>query len=114
MARASLVLLLLAACGTSPDERPVTFEYVSLGILAPTCGQVQCHSSTTKTEGYSFDTLEGSRKALTRLTEGTDDENDLVRVITADDGDRMPPDSPLNDEDIALIRAWIASGKQGL
>ncbi|HEY4057207.1 MAG TPA: c-type cytochrome domain-containing protein [Kofleriaceae bacterium] len=116
---ALLVTVTFAGCGTSPDERPVTFEYVSLGILAPTCGQVQCHSSTTKEEGYAFDTLAGAREALIDLAGGPNDPpvaegTQLIEVITTSGGDRMPPDSPLADEDVDLIRNWINDGRRGL
>lgn len=110
-----LIAALGAGCGTSPDERPVSFEFVTLGILAPTCGQVQCHSTTTKTAGYAFDTLAASREALTTLTDDRSaDSSKLIEVMTASGGSRMPPDSPLNEEDITLVKLWIDDGRMGL
>ncbi|CAN5871968.1 hypothetical protein BH11MYX2_BH11MYX2_08620 [soil metagenome] len=103
-----------AACGTSPDERPVTIEEVSLGILAPTCGQVQCHSTTTRTAGYAFDTLAASKKALLELTQDTAARSKLIEVMRESGGSRMPPDSPLAEEDITLIETWIDAGRKGL
>lgn len=104
----------LAACGTSPDERPVTVEVVALSILAPSCGQVQCHSTTTKTEGYAFDTLDAAKASLRELVGTTSANSELVEVLHADGEERMPPDSPLAEEDIALIEAWIDAGAPGL
>jgi len=116
MHRLLLVTLLagLVACGTTPDERPVTVEVVALSILAPNCGQVQCHSTTTNLEGYAFDTLDAAKKSLNRLAGTTLANSELVEVLHADGDKRMPPDSPLADEDIALVEAWIEAGRPGL
>lgn len=101
---------MFAGCGTTPDERPVTLEVVALSILAPSCGQVQCHSSSTKLEGYAFDTLEGNRAALRRIV----GDGKLMEVLTATGDKRMPADTPMDEQDIALIQAWIDLGAPGL
>ncbi len=108
------LLLGLIGCGTTPDERPATVEVVALSILTPNCGQVQCHSTTTNLEGYAFDTLAAAKKSLKRLVGATVAQSELVEVLHADGDERMPPDSPLAEEDIALIEAWIAAGAPGL
>jgi hypothetical protein len=109
--------LLLAACGTT-DPRPATVEVIAEEILAPTCGQVQCHSTTTMQSGYAFDTLAAAKVALKPLTGmggGMGKNNrSLIQVITDTGGKRMPPDSPLDDADITLIKTWVANGAQGL
>ncbi len=97
----------LAGCGTTPDERPVTFEVVTLSVLAPTCGQVQCHSTSTHTKGYAFDTLAASRDSL----RGTGDRNEVWQQIESGE---MPPDAPLAEEDKQLIKAWLDAGAPGL
>ena len=103
---------LFAACGTTPDDRPATFEYVSLTVLAPSCGTVACHSTTTQTQGYAFDTLAGARLALRSLVSaGHPEGSRLIEVITSN---QMPPDVPMLDQDVALIEAWITNGAQGL
>lgn len=110
----------IAACGTDEDERPTTLEVVTLTVLAPSCGQVQCHSSTTKTQELAFDTVDDARRAMIELEvdlaigEGRPLENDLMNVLNGDGLERMPPDSPLADEDLALIRAWLTAGGPGL
>ena len=114
MRKLFVMLPLLAACGTEPDSRPVTFEAVVFEVLAPTCGQVQCHSTTTRLEGYAFDTLAAAKESLRDLVGSTVNNSELVEVLHADGEERMPPDSPLADEDIALIEAWIAAGAPGL
>ncbi len=80
----------------------------------PNCGQVQCHSTTTNLEGYAFDTLDAAKKSLNRLAGTTLANSELVEVLHADGDKRMPPDSPLADEDIALVEAWIEAGRPGL
>ncbi len=105
----------LAGCGTTPDERPPTLEVVALSILAPTCGQVQCHSSSTKLVGYAFDTLAGAKAALNRLVGGPGGNgNGLLSVLRASGDKRMPADAPMDEQDIALIQEWIDLGAQGL
>ncbi len=109
-------LAIVTGCGTSPDERPPTLEVVALSILSPSCGQVQCHSSSTKLRAYAFDTLAGNRAALLKLVGvgGTKPNNKLMEVLTATGGERMPPDVPMDEQDIALIKEWIDGGAQGL
>ncbi len=97
----------MAGCGTTSDERPVTFEVVTLSVLAPTCGQVQCHSTSTHTQGYAFDTLSASRESL----RATGDRDEIWKQIESGE---MPPDAPLADEDKALIKAWLDAGAPGL
>lgn len=111
--RAALVAL-VAGCGTTPDERPATLEVVTLEVLAPTCGQVQCHSTTTRTEGLAFDTIDAARESLRDLGVGAGRGGELYEVLTADGEERMPPDSPMNDQDIALIMTWVDAGAPGL
>jgi len=115
MAQRSILIvgsLLAAACGTSGDARPATFEVVSLAVLAPACGTVACHSSTTKVQGYAFDTLDGARASLRELVRaGAPERSRLLDVITSR---QMPPDAPLADQDVALIEQWITGGAEGL
>ncbi|MEO6773482.1 MAG: hypothetical protein ABI467_10745 [Kofleriaceae bacterium] len=106
--------IVLAACGT-PDSRPATVEVVALEILAPSCGQVQCHSTTTNQSGYAFDTLAAAKVSLRSLVgTGGGDRHSLLEVLTSTGDKRMPPDAPLDDDDIALVEAWIHAGAQGL
>lgn len=98
--------LALAACGTSPDSRPATFEVVTEEVLKPSCGLVACHSSTTNESGYAFDTLAAAR--ATFVDQGT---NEIHEKITEKE---MPPDSPMAEADIQLFEAWLSAGKPGL
>jgi hypothetical protein len=111
-----LLLATLVACGAE-DPRSPTVEVISLEILAPSCGAPQCHSTSTNQSGYAFDTLAAAKVSLRQLvgtsTGGHGDRN-LVDVITATGGKRMPPDAPLDPDDVALIEAWVNAGAKGL
>lgn len=72
---------------------------------------MQCHSTTTRLEGLAFDTLDDAKASLRTLRVGANRGGELLEVIESYE---MPPDSPMFDNDIALIQAWIAAGAQGL
>ncbi|MCX5743206.1 MAG: hypothetical protein NT062_12000 [Proteobacteria bacterium] len=113
MKRVWPIAFAIAGCGTSPDDRPPTFEVVTLTVLAPSCGQVQCHSTTTRVQGYAFDTVEAARATFNAGNLSLSNDNP-ESVLYQSGPNRMPPDSPLPDEDLALIQAWIDGGKLGL
>jgi len=109
-----LLLATLAACGAEdPRLTNPTVEVVSLEILAPACGAPQCHSTFTNQSGYAFDTLAAAKASLRQLVGGRGEHN-LIEVITATGGNRMPPDAPLDPQDIAVIQAWVDAGAKGL
>jgi len=101
----SLLALELSGCG-GMDDRPVTLEYVTLTVLAPSCGTVACHSTTSGISGYELDTVEGVRATVHTY--------DLDRFLREIDRQRMPPDAPMSDLDIQLLRDWIDGGAEGL
>jgi len=109
-----LLLVTVVACGAQ-DPRPATVEVISLEILAPSCGAPQCHSTSTNQSGYAFDTLAAAKAALRQLvhtgTTGGHGNRDLMGVIN---DKKMPPDAPLDPEDVALIQTWITNGAPGL
>jgi hypothetical protein len=101
------LLLLFAGCGTDPDSRPVTFEVVALEVMAPSCGQVQCHSTSTHIQGYAFDTLDAARQSMNSV-------NKRKQLLEQIQRGSMPPDYPMADEDVALFKAWIDAGAPGI
>jgi hypothetical protein len=109
-------IALAAACGSTPDERPLTLEVVSLEVLAPSCGQVQCHSTTTRTEDLAFDTVEAASESLVQMN--VDDPvffgGQLFEVLDGTNGVSMPFDAPLARQDYDLLAAWIAAGTPNL
>lgn len=122
-----LTAIALAGCGTENDQRPRTVEYITQAILAPSCGNAQCHSSLFEASGYVFDTVEDAQQGLAGGLVGViglDDRNEpfgepdesqpgtMMNVLTRTI-DRMPWDQPLADADIDLIRRWIEFGAPG-
>jgi len=110
----TLIAIVMIGCGTSPDSRPQTFEYITLEVLSPSCALVACHSTCTRVDGFAFDTLALSRASLRELVvPGNPDQSELYQVISGS-RDVMPPDAPMSTEDIDLIRSWIQAGAPGL
>lgn len=110
-----VAVTMLGACGTSPDARPQTFEFIALEVLAPACGTVACHSSSTHAKGFAFDTLDDARAALRSLvTPGNPEASRIYDVISGSRNPQMPPDAPMATQDIDLVRAWISAGAPGL
>jgi hypothetical protein len=121
------LVLALAACGV--DDRPKTIEYVTMNVLAPTCGAAQCHSTFSGNGADIFDTVSGARASLVRngllRFDGADrydpaapSSSDFIKWMTQDDGlnpaiGRMPYDAPMPEEDIRFLEAWIAAGATG-
>jgi len=115
------LLYALAACGTTTDDRPQDAQYLTDTILAPMCGQAECHSTFRQTDGVVLDTYEGMRSSVVSLDlvslddepydPGTPDQSFLIRVLTKVDPapgvDRMPLDAPMANEDIELLKSWI-------
>lgn len=114
---------MLGACGMSEDDRPATLEYVTAAVLAPSCGNAQCHSSFRRAEDLAFDTVEATRATIARydalVTPGDPETSSLYLVLISPGGDdavfpRMPYDQPMPDADIELVRRWIEGGARGL
>ena len=115
---AALGLTGLLGCGGGADDRPATLEYVTLTVLAPTCGRGGCHSSATARAGLAFDGIDATRATLRDEGElvvpGRPERSELVEVLTDDGEEAMPPEGPLADGDIDLIVRWIEAGAPGL
>lgn len=112
----ALGILSLAGCGTEVDDRPPTLEYVTESILAPSCGNAQCHSTFRRADGYVFDTVDATRATIADnfgLISVDDPDASLMMVVLTRAVDRMPYDQPLPDPDIAFIRRWMAEGAEG-
>jgi hypothetical protein len=113
-------VVIFASCAS---EQPAPdLDYVTEAILVPYCGRGGCHSTNTAAHNLIFDTVEGTRAAM--MTTGTgkrgsakvnpgDPNSPFMKAIT-DPNRPMPPDVPLPDSDVALIRQWIVDGAKGL
>jgi hypothetical protein len=119
-----LPAIALAACGSADYQRPRTVEYVTMAILAPNCGNAQCHSQFRNVSGFAFDTVENAQHSLAGGLVGSIGLNQLNEPVGEPEGallvnvltrtlDRMPYDQPLPEAEIELIRDWIEFGAPG-
>lgn len=121
MQRLAMGFLVLAACGTTDDQRPRNLDYITEAILAPSCGGATCHSTFKGAKGFVFDTVETARVTFQnddRLLRFDDDAatSGLVLNLTLEQpkAPRMPLNAPIPDADIALIQDWIGFGAPGV
>jgi len=123
MQRLAIAALVLAACGTSDDERPRNLDYITEAILAPNCGAATCHSSFRQAKGFVFDTIAGARTTfqnddqLIRFDESDPNQTPgLVLNLTIEQpkAPRMPYNAPIPDADVALIEDWLKFGAPGV
>lgn len=73
---------------------------------------IRCHSSSTADGDLSLETIE-DLVANDYVIAGNPDDSYLLRVVTASSGEMpaMPKESaPLSDEEIELLRRWVAAG----
>lgn len=121
----TVLLLVIAACGTS-DDRPLTLAYVTETVLTPYCALPECHSSQRRQSGYVFDSVAATQISLkdgnlivvcdsAASCDNAPGESYLLTVITNKDsyGNRMPLDQPLPNLDEVFIAQWIEAGAPG-
>ena len=115
------LLLSLAACGSEPDTRPETLDYIAAAILAPQCAQASCHTAATRAHGLAFDTVASTEQALhssrckdsmPMIDIGNAAGSCLYQVLISS-SQPMPPVFTLPDADIAVIQRWIDDGAEG-
>lgn len=135
-----LIALLVGACDladTSAQDRPLTLAYVTEAILSPSCGTAECHSAMKAEKGDIFDSVMAAKqsievthpdlvvtcawlgKDLETCAQNNDDiaSSYLMTVITVgdySDGNLMPLDQPMSNQNILLLSRWIREGAQGL
>jgi hypothetical protein len=136
-----IITLVLGACDLadrSAQDRPLTLAYVTEAILKPSCGTAECHSAMKAERGDVFDSVAAAKHTmevthpdlvvpcawLTNEDPATCAQNNhdlqssyLIHVITVGDytdGNRMPLDQPMSNQDIVLLTRWIRDGAEGL
>ena len=129
--------MLVGACGSAEDNRPADWAYIAPAIIIPNCATSSCHSEAAAASGLDMSTPAKAYRSLTKLKGSapictTDDDDKFVcpetetkrPLITAGNpaqsrtvnmlrgigAERMPPDRPLAEADIALVEEWIANG----
>jgi hypothetical protein len=110
-----LLLALLAGaigCAGDPLERPASWSYLHPAVIAPSCATSSCHSGLVETAGIALADREDSYAALIDLSFVVpgDPASALIPLLEGDERSRMPPDAPLPQADIDLIRIWIETG----
>lgn len=94
------------------DPDKVYFQQQVLPILISNCAMSGCHDNASHQDGViltSYQTV----MATADVRPGRPENSDLYEVITdTDPEDRMPrpPQAPLQQDQIALIRKWIEQG----
>jgi Planctomycete cytochrome C len=109
-------MVVLVSCTSNPDTRPETAAYITQAILVPYCGRGGCHSTNTAAARLVFDTLDGALAAMhdrAGVSPGRPDQSTLYTTLVTGARRPMPPDVPLPDADVELIRSWIADGAEG-
>ena len=102
----------VVACAGDPLERPATWSYLHPAVIAPSCATSSCHSTLVETAGVSLADRQDSYDRLLelRFVVPGDPASALVPLLEGDERSRMPPDAPLPQADIDLIRMWIEEG----
>jgi hypothetical protein len=111
----SLVLLaslMVCACSEEPADRPATWSYIHAAIIQPSCATVSCHGERTAAAGVALDDRDTAYDVLlgAQFVIPGDSASALVLLLEGDERPRMPPDAPLPQADIDLVRAWIEAG----
>src|SRR6476469_5109243 len=105
-----VLLLLVIALPARADDKPVNFVRDVRPILAKNC--FGCHGPDEKARKAKLRLdVEGSAKAV--IVHGEPDASDLVKRVTADGDDRMPPPKTgkgLPPEQVEVLTRWVKQG----
>ena len=110
---AALCALAGTGCGSSVDERPAKWSFISASIVEPGCATVSCHSAISQRGGVDLHAREVGFYMLINgfyVIPNLPDQSTVVSLMNAEGALRMPPDVPLPQADIALIETWITDG----
>ena len=118
LAAAALVTLAVGSSCDDPSSRNADWEFIHAAIIVPSCATSSCHSSLAKTAGIVLDDVDESYDLLVKgsgsepayVVPGNVDTSALLYLLEANYRTLMPPDGPLPDADVDLIRAWIEQG----
>ena len=122
--------MLVGACGSADDNRPADWAYIAPALIIPNCATSSCHSEAAAASGLDMSTPDRAYRSLTKLkvctsecgkndealsarpliTPGNPGQSRTVNMMRARGAERMPPDRPMAEADIALFEEWIAKG----
>lgn len=113
----------LVGCGSSNDDRPANWSYISAAIIQPNCATANCHSALSARSGVQLDTIAEGYKALVKpgmaktgqtlqpfVVPGDSASSALHFLLRGEGTRRMPPDTVLPNDDMTLIDRWIEGG----
>lgn len=105
-------MTLASACAGDPADRPATWSYVHAAVIVPACATASCHSERAAAAGVALSDRDAAYDTLLdRLyVKPGDPASTLLLLLEGDERRRMPPDLPLPQADIDLVRAWIDAG----
>src|SRR4051794_25485199 len=109
----ALVAVAVVGCGGTTDDRPPQWSFISPAITEPSCATVNCHSAIAQKAGVDLhDRAAGYATLVGRgfVDTANPDGSAVVHMMRGEGSLRMPPDEPLPNADIELIKSWIASG----
>ena len=103
----------VSAQESDPGEHQQQLAAKARQLLRDRCGD--CHGSETRESGLRLDTRKGIERGGDFgpvVLPGKPDQSELLRRVTTDNEEKaMPPDGDrLEDEEVALLREWIAAG----
>ena len=110
----SLIPLIVSFAAFADAAPRVDYASQIKPILRSHC--YACHAALKQTSGLRLDTAEALRRGGdtgTAVVPGEPQESLLLQVVTGEAGFRMPPEGegePLDEEELALLRAWIEQG----
>jgi hypothetical protein len=109
-----LVAVALAAVAQQ-KARGVDFQKDIEPILTKNC--VMCHQATWAGGGLRLDSIEGIQHGGTSgraVVPGNPQQSLLLERLHGSDANCMPPKGRISEEQIALVKTWIAQGAKVL
>lgn len=107
------------------EEQTTAFKFSELQatVFSTSCAFSGCHSTSTKragldlSEGNAYASLVGvnstQNSSMKRVNPGNSDESYLIRKLAGDGTSQMPLNgTPLSQETLDKIRAWINDGAE--
>lgn len=110
-----VILWVLYGCtheNVNPTElRGVCFEAEILPIFQTNCALSGCHDAQSHEEGYILTDYQHII-AKEGVKPGNAKDSKIYESITGNGEESMPPDAPLTDRQVTLIRVWIDQGAE--
>lgn len=105
-------LLVFAGACIEPQDRPASWSYIHAAIIAPSCATPTCHGALGARGGIVLDDRDDAYERLLgdRYVVPGASTSPLLYQLEGDERQLMPPDAPLPQVDVELIRTWIVEG----